>query len=77
MKEYTFTMNAQITFIVNGSFDEEKVLEAARPESLEVVLKDAIDADDVNVRNSKVFIRDEDEKNPSLASTELEVSAHE
>lgn len=77
MKEYTFTMNAQITFIVNGNFDEEKVLEAARPESLEVVLKDAIDADDVNVRNSKVFIRDEDEKNPSLTSTELEVSAHE
>lgn len=77
MKEYTFTMNAQITFIVNGSFDEEKVLEAARPESLEVVLKDAIDADDVNVRNSKVFIRDEDEKNPSWTSTELEVSAHE
>lgn len=77
MKEYTFTMNAQITFIVNGSFDEEKVLEAARPESLEVFLKDAIDADDVNVRNSKVFIRDEDEINPSLTSTELEVSAHE
>lgn len=77
MKEYTFTMNAQITFIVNGSFDEEKVLEAARPESLEVVLKDAIDADDVNVRNSKVFIRDEDETNPSWTSTELEVSAHE
>lgn len=77
MKEYTFTMNAQITFIVNVNFDEEKVLEAARPESLEVVLKDAIDADDVNVRNSKVFIRDEDEKNPSLTSTELEVSAHE
>lgn len=60
MKEFTVTFNVQITKILKDA-DEENVtyMDDAKRSQIENIIKSSLDADDANVSDYKVFMKDE------------------
>ena len=62
MKEVTVTYTLEVTEIYKGVSDDLQ-LRKDMQERLERIVKEDLDADDVHVRDLKVFIRDEEVAN--------------
>ena len=60
MKEYTVTMNAQLTFIYKGSEYSEETFRIETEEALAEVFKMYLAADDVVVSDLKLFVLDKE-----------------
>lgn len=61
MKEYTVTMNAQITCIFKeGTFVDEETIKFAMDKMFSDFIKTKMNADDVVVSDLKLFIRDKE-----------------
>lgn len=60
MNEFTVIFNVQVTKILKGG-DEEKIakLNDAKKKQMESIIKAALDADDVDVSDYKVFMKEE------------------
>lgn len=63
MKEFTVTMNAQITYILKESeLATEERLRGILEKAMAMVIKEDVDADDVVVSDMKLFILDKKEE---------------
>lgn len=62
MKEYTVTMNAQITYIKKVEDDHPEVrITAEMEKEMAAAIKEDVMADDVVVSDLKLFIRDKED----------------
>ena len=58
MKEFTVTMNAQITIILKGEEEQVVPFDDDKKKRLETVIKKSLNADDVIVSDYKAFMMD-------------------